>query len=208
MEVYTNSSQVKELITIQTNIEVEPFDNHVPESKEVDVFLLDDHLLQLQDRYREDKACLHETTLLRRRPDWGGMILEMMKYNEHVHLFNRRWYRIYYNPQTYYFKFKLCDTPNLVARHSCILSYPVLLSSEEKQTLQVLLQPVIFGEQLANRLKEANVLDDPSSMTSAGGDYEKLCLNLEQVTLRLKHQKDLWKDRFFITAFGLPYFEN
>ena len=79
MEVYTNSSQVKELITTQTNIEVEPFDNHVPESKEVDVFLLDYHLLQLQDRYREDKACLHETTLLRRRPDWGGMILEMMK---------------------------------------------------------------------------------------------------------------------------------
>ena len=47
MEVYTNSSQVKELITTQTNIEVEPFDNHMPESKEVDVFLLDDHLLQI-----------------------------------------------------------------------------------------------------------------------------------------------------------------
>ena len=86
MEVYTNSSQVKELITTQTNIEVEPFDNHVPESKEVDVFLLDDHLLQLQDRYREDKACLYETTLLRGRSDWGGTILEMMKYNKHVHL--------------------------------------------------------------------------------------------------------------------------
>ena len=32
MEVYTNSNQVKDLITTQTNIEVEPFDNHVPES--------------------------------------------------------------------------------------------------------------------------------------------------------------------------------
>ena len=104
MEVYTNSSQVKELITTQTNIEVEPFDNHVPESKEVDVFLLDDHLLQFQDRYREDKACLYETMLLRGRPDWGGMILEMMKYNEHVHLFNRRWYSIVYNPDTKFFK--------------------------------------------------------------------------------------------------------
>ena len=82
------------------------------------------------------------------------------------------------------------------------------MSNDKKQALQALLQPVIFGEQLAKRLKEANVIDDSSSVTSVGGDYEKLCLNLEQVTLGLKHQKDLWKDRFFITAFGLPYFEN
>ena len=54
MELYTNSNQVKELITTQTNIEVEPFNQHVPESKEVDLFLLDDHLLQLQLDYQED----------------------------------------------------------------------------------------------------------------------------------------------------------
>ena len=141
-------------------------------------------------------TCLYETTLLRRRPNWGGMILEMMKYNEHVRLFDRHWHRILYNPDAKFFKFKLCDTPNLVARHSCILSYPVLMSNDKKQALQALLQPVIFGEKLAKRLKEANVIDDPSAVTSAGGDYEKLCLNLEQVTLRLKHRKDLWKDRF------------
>ena len=62
------------------------------------------------------------------------------------------------------------------------------MSDDEKQALQALLQPVIFGEQLAKRLKEANVIDDSSSVTSAGGDYKKLCLNLEQVTLGLKHQ--------------------
>ena len=65
MELYTNSNQVKELITTQTNIEVEPFNQHIPESKEVDLFLLDDHLLQLQLGYLEDnKVCLQETTLL------------------------------------------------------------------------------------------------------------------------------------------------
>ena len=65
MELYTNSNQVKELITTQTNIEIEPFNQHVPESKEVDLFLLDDHLLQLQLGYLEDnKVCLQETTLL------------------------------------------------------------------------------------------------------------------------------------------------
>ena len=46
MNVYTNSNQVWELITSQTHVDVEPFDNHVPESKEVNLFLLDDHLMQ------------------------------------------------------------------------------------------------------------------------------------------------------------------
>ena len=43
------------------------------------------------------------------------------------------------------------DTPNLVARHSCVLAYPVLMSNDQKQTLQALLQPVIFEEKLAKR---------------------------------------------------------
>ena len=198
MNVYTNSNQIKDLITNQTNIEVEPFDNHVPESKEVNLFLLDDHLLQSeQDFYREDKVWLHAATLLWRRPDCGGTILEMLKYNEYVYLFDRRWYRVHYDPETYYFKFKPCDTPNLVARHSCILSYPVLLSSEEKQALQALLQPIIFGEKLAERMIEVNVITNPKLLTQARGDYEKLCLNLEQVTLGLVHERDCWRNQFF-----------
>ena len=147
MELYTNSNQVKELITTQTNIEIEPFNQHVPESKEVDLFLLDDHLLQLQLDYQEDdKVCLQETTLLWRRSDWGGCILEMIKVNEHVYLFDQRWYRVQYNLESHYLKFKPCDTPNLVARHSCILPTCSILLHEEKQTLQTLLQPVIFGK--------------------------------------------------------------
>ena len=68
MIVYTNSNQVRELITSQSHIEVQPFDNHVPESKEVNLFFLDDHLIQ-SNYQQEDKVCLHETMLLRRRPD-------------------------------------------------------------------------------------------------------------------------------------------
>ena len=104
MNVYTNSNPVRELITSQTHIEVEPFDNHVTEDKQVDVFILDDHLLQLQQLVSSysDKICLHETMLLRRRPDWGGMILEIVKYNDHVFLLDQRWYRVQYNPETYY----------------------------------------------------------------------------------------------------------
>ena len=182
MEVYTNSKTIKELITSQTDIEVEPFNQFVPDSKEVDVFLLDDHLLQLQLDYQEDDAvCLHETTLLWRRPEWSGginhlvsinNILEMMKFNERVR------YRAEYNPDSHYLKFKPCDTPNLVAGHCCILPQFCLLLPEEKQAIQALLQPVIFGAQLAGRMMEANVITNPDSVTQARGDYEKLCLNL------------------------------
>ena len=170
----------------------------MPEDKYVDVFLFDDNLLQLeQDLYKEDKAWLHAATLLWRRPDCGGTIIEMLKYNERRYLFDRRWYRVQYNPETYYFEFKPCDTPNLVAKHSCILSYPVLLSSEEKQALQALLQPVIFGERLAERMIEVIVITNPKLLTQARGDYEKLCLNLEQVTLGLVHERDCWRNQFF-----------
>ena len=196
MNVYTSSNQVRELITSQTHIDVEPFDNHVPESKEVNLFLLDDHLIQ-SNYQQEEKVCLHETMLLRRRPDWGGMILQMAKFNDHVYLFDRQWYRVQYNPETYYFKFKVCDTPNLVARHNCILPNCCLLLKKEKQAIQTLLKPVIFGEQLAERLLDVNAITNPKLLTQARGDYEKLCLNLEQVTLGLVYERDCWKNQFF-----------
>ena len=49
MEVHTNLNQVKELITTQTIIKVKLFNHHVPENKEVDLFLQDDHLPQLTE---------------------------------------------------------------------------------------------------------------------------------------------------------------
>ena len=65
MEVLTNSKTIKELITLLTDIDVELFDQCDPDSKEVDVFLLDDHLLQFQlDSQEDDKICIHEITLL------------------------------------------------------------------------------------------------------------------------------------------------
>ena len=78
-----------------------PFDQHVPESKEVDLFLLDDHFLQLQqDCLREDKVCMHGSTVLWRRPDWGGTIFEMIKSNKHVFLFDCVWYQVHYKADT------------------------------------------------------------------------------------------------------------
>ena len=135
---------VKELITNQTEIKVYPFDQHVPECKELDLFLFDDHFLQLQqDCLLEDKVCLHESTVLWRRPDWGGTIFQMIKNNKHVFLFDRVWYQdellSHYKADHHNFKFNRRNTPNLMARYSCFLLYPVLPTNAEKQTHQSLL---------------------------------------------------------------------
>ena len=66
MEVYTNAMVEKQLTTNQTEIKVYPFHQHVNESKEVDLSLFDHHFLQLQQEcVREDKVCLHESTVVR-----------------------------------------------------------------------------------------------------------------------------------------------
>ena len=159
-----------------------PFDQHVPESKEVDLFLFDNLFLQLQqDCLREDKVCLHESTVLWRRPDWGGTISEMMKNNKHVFLFDRVWYQVHYKADHHNFKFNRCNTPNLMARYSYILLYPVLSTNAEKQTLQSLLQPMIFGERLADRLM--------------GEHYQELCLKMTRLSLDAKEQKEAFTVR-------------
>ena len=188
MEVYTNSNSIKDLITTQTCIEVEPFDDNVPESKQVDLFIFNKHFANMFSLHE----LMHETVLLRKRPDWGGTVLKMMQENDRVFLFDRRWFCVCFNPESRYFKFKPCDTPKLVARYSCILIYPVSPASDEKQALQALLRPVIFGEELAQRMREAHVITNPALLTQAKGDYEKLCSNLEQITLGLKYERDCW----------------
>jgi len=154
MEVYTISSTTKHLITLD-RIEVEPFDDYVPENEHVDLFIFNKHFDEL----------MHETVLLRNRPDWGGTVLKLMQGNDHVLLFDRRWYRVCYNPESHYFKFKPCNTPNLVARYTCILLYSFYAASDEKQALQALLRPVIFKEKLAQRMREAHVITNPALLT-------------------------------------------
>lgn len=90
----------------------------------------------------------------------------MVKFNEHVYLLDQRWYRVQYNPETYYFKFKPCDTPNLVARHSCILPACSLLLKEEKQALQALLHNYV------NLFKQNKML---KLFKSVSFDYDGLC---------------------------------
>ena len=165
---------VKELITNQMEIKVYPFDQPVPESTKVDLFLFDDYLLQFNHLF--DKVCLHESTMLRKRPDWAGTIFEMMKNNQHVFLFDRVWYQVSYKADHHNFWFERYNTPNFMARYSCILFNPFLPTNAEKQTLQSFLQPMIFGEKLADRLM--------------GERYQELCVKMTRLSLDVKEQKE------------------
>ena len=73
MKFYTNSNDVKVVINTLTSLEVEPFDKHVPESKEVDLVLLDHDFF-----YVDNEHTVHAFNVFVRRPDWGGLILERM----------------------------------------------------------------------------------------------------------------------------------
>ena len=66
MKFYTNSKNVKVLIVSLTSLEVQPFDKHVPESKEVDLVLLDHEFC-----YGNDEHTLPVINVFVRRPDWG-----------------------------------------------------------------------------------------------------------------------------------------
>lgn len=49
MTFSTNSKDERDLITSLTKLEVVPFDKHVPESKEVDLLLLDNDFFYVDD---------------------------------------------------------------------------------------------------------------------------------------------------------------
>ena len=114
--------------------------------------------------------------MLRKRLDWGGTIFEIMKNNKKVFLFDRAWYQVSYKADHHKFWFERCNTPNLMARYSSILFNPVLPTYAEKQACQSLLQPMIFGEKLADRLM--------------GEHYQELCLKMTRLSLDVKEQKE------------------
>lgn len=77
MMYYTDNNQIKELMTNFANVEVKDLGT-LESLTNVTVYLFDTHFftLHLPDtKVRSDFLLLH-------RPDWGGIILEMMKKND------------------------------------------------------------------------------------------------------------------------------
>ena len=139
-DVLHQLQDVKVVINSQTSVEVEPFDKHVPESKDVDFVLLDHDFF-----YAENEHTVHAFNVFVRRPDWGGLILERMKTSHNVFLFGRNWYLIRYVQGGRAFQFTPCFKPVLDARHTCLIHQTdnVFLMCEEREALKALLAPFI-----------------------------------------------------------------
>ena len=148
MTFFTNSKDVKVVINSLTSLEIEPFDKHEPESREVDLVLLDHDFF-----YADNEHAVQAFSAFMRSPDWGGLILERMKTSHRVFLFDRHWYQVQYDQAERAFQVTLCSKPVLDARHTCIVQTDNdFLMHEEREALKGLLEPFILGDKLAERL--------------------------------------------------------
>ena len=183
MKFYTNSNDVKVVINTLTSLEVEPFDKHVPESKEVDLVLLDHDFF-----YVDNEHIVHAFNVFVRRPDWGGLILERMKTSHRVYMLDSHWYQVQYDQAGRAFQFTLCSKPVLDARHTCIVHQTDndFLMHEEREALKGLLEPFILGDKLAERLAGERV-------RWAKIHYQELCLKMARLTLDVKEQNEAFE---------------
>ena len=132
MKFYTNFNDVKVVINSLTSLEVEPFDKHVPESKEVDLVLLDHDFF-----YADNEHTVQTFSVFMKRPDWGGIILGRMKTSHRVFMLDRHWYQVQYDQAGRAFQFTLCSKPVLDARHTCLIQMDNdFLMYEEREALK------------------------------------------------------------------------
>ena len=74
------------------------------------------------------------------------------------------------------------------------------MSYQERQIVKQMIDPFIFKEKLLKRLQQADVIDKNSLFTFTKLGYQELCTSMERLVIEVKHQRDLWKDRFFFTG--------
>ena len=150
MTYYTNSNEISELlkqiaeVEVKRLVEVEekPIDEE-PFDVKMSIFdnLFDSMCGQIPDLpWRSDM-------ILWRRPDWGGMILELMKKNEHVlvFLFCGEWCRLMYNSDQDHFRFIQCSNPTMDADRSCLIS-TLNLTYLAREAIRDLMEPIRSGQ--------------------------------------------------------------
>ena len=209
MAYYTNSNQIKEVMLSMVNVDVKPMEK-APEKWWSDLTLyIFDHLFR--DRalstYRvgRERNAMTFKTLWEKRPEWGGMILEMMKKTHTVHMCvdDDEWYRVCFN--TYkegedFFHFMREKPPVLNARENCLISTEERLSKEMDYAITELMEPIRFGRAIMRRLFYNGGYRTNKKAEFTWGEYTDLCLKLETLTNDVQYQRNLWKDRFFFQA--------
>ena len=116
MTYYTNSNQIKELITSLTNLEVR--DLSALESLSDVTVLLFDNLSSC----RLPEYSIRTDLLLRLRPDWMGTIFELMKKNRKVYLHCGEWCRVLQREDPAGFRFVPCNDPVMIDDCTCLIA--------------------------------------------------------------------------------------
>ena len=208
MAYYTNSNQIKEVMTSVADVTVKTLEKAPKKWSDLTLYIFDDlfrdSVLSTYRVGREDDAMTFRA-LWQKRPEWGGMILEMMKKSYAVHLYvdEDEWYRVCfytYGQGVDFFKFIRENPPVMNASQNCLISTEEHLSKEMDDTITELMEPMRVGQSMMHRLfyKGAERTNKRAKFT--GGDFRELCYKLETLVNDVKHQRDLWKDRFFFRA--------
>jgi len=198
MTYYSNSNQIRELVNQTADEKVYTLRDldAIPNAK-VDMYIFD-NLFEPLGKLPE---CMWSFELLIRRcPDWGGTILELMKKNDKVYLFCGEWCRVLYRSYTNHFRFIHCRDPTLVAERSCLIATNNI-TYMMSEAIRDLFEPLRFGRDISRRVLEA--AESPrvkSLLTFNKGDQKETCLKLEELINDIMRQRDLWKDRFFFRA--------
>ena len=194
MTYYTDSNQIKELMTQIADVEVNDL-NALESLSGVTVYVLDNlFTLGLPE------TTVRSDSLLMRRPDWGGMILELMKKNEEVYLYWGEWCRVLYRSNLDDFRFIHCSNPIMAADRTCLIATQAITYAM-RNAIQDLMEPIRFGQAMTDRLKgQSNDYKVKSLLTFNRGDYKEICLKMEELMSDVMHQRDMWKDRFFFKA--------
>jgi len=198
MTYYSNSNQIRELVNQTADEKVYTLRDldAIPNAK-VDMYIFDN----LFEPLGKLPDCTWSFELLmRRRPDWGGTILELMKKNDKVYLFCGEWCRVLYRSCTNHFRFIHCRDPTLDAERSCLIATNNITYTMS-EAIRDLFEPLRFARDISRWVLEADESPGVKSLlTFNKGDHKETCLKLEELINDIMRQRDLWKDRFFFRA--------
>ena len=199
MAYYTNSNQIREVMTCIADVTVKTLENAPKEWSDLTLYTFDnlfrDRALSTYRVGREDDAMTFRA-LWQKRPEWGGMILEMMKESYTVHLYvdEDELYQVCfykYGQGEDFFKFIRENPPVMNASQNCLISTEEHLSKEMDDAVVELMEPMRVGQSMMHRLfyKGAERTNKKAKFT--GCDFRELCYKLETLVKDVKHQRDL-----------------
>ena len=90
------------------------------------------------------EICWDVHTLMWHRPEWRGMILDLITKNEEVYLFCGYWSRLLYCKERSEFRFIHCSEPVMDADHTCLINTRVI-TYMMREAIRNLMEPNRFG---------------------------------------------------------------